>query len=76
MSDPAPDPVRHSRFVTELQVRPDDIDMNRHVHNLVYEYQQNLEYQHNKHIRITTWQKIAFLPSKELDVKILLRSNN
>jgi YbgC/YbaW family acyl-CoA thioester hydrolase len=30
------DPVRHSRFVTELQVRPDDIDMNRHVHNSRY----------------------------------------
>lgn len=54
----------------------ESVQMNRHVHNLIYEYQQNLEYQHNKHIRITTWQKIAFLPSKELDVKILLRSNN
>jgi len=54
----------------------ESVQMNKHVHNLVYEYQQNLEYQHNKHIRITTWQKIAFLPSKELDVKILLRSNN
>jgi len=54
----------------------ESVQMNKHVHNLVYEYQQHLEYQHNKHIRITTWQKIAFLPSKELDVKILLRSNN
>jgi YbgC/YbaW family acyl-CoA thioester hydrolase len=26
----------HSRFETELAVRPDDIDMNRHVHNSRY----------------------------------------
>ncbi|SFD29882.1 hypothetical protein SAMN05518672_1011507 [Chitinophaga sp. CF118] len=54
----------------------ENVQLNKHVLNLIYEYQQHLEYQHNKHIRITTWQKIAFLPSKELDVKILLRSNN
>jgi hypothetical protein len=49
------------------------VQLNKHVRNLVYEYQQHLEYEHYKHIRIVTWQKIAFLPSKELDVKILLR---
>lgn len=27
---------RYSKFETELQVRPDDIDMNRHVHNTRY----------------------------------------
>ncbi len=26
----------HSKFETELQVRPDDIDMNQHVHNTRY----------------------------------------
>src|SRR3989338_4100413 len=26
----------HSKFETELQVRPDDIDMNQHVHNTTY----------------------------------------
>ena len=26
----------HSRFETEMQVRPDDIDMNQHVHNSRY----------------------------------------
>src|SRR5215210_5975768 len=31
-----PIPSHHSRFETELQVRPDDIDMNRHVHNSRY----------------------------------------
>lgn len=56
--------------------RIENVQMNKHVRNLVYEYQQHLEYQHNNHIRITTWQKIAFLPSKELDVKILLRAHN
>jgi hypothetical protein len=50
-----------------------NVQMNKHVRNLVYEYQQNLVYQHNKHIRIVTWQKIAFLPAHELDVKVLLK---
>jgi hypothetical protein len=49
------------------------VQMNKHMRNLVYEYQQNLVYQHNKHIRIVTWQKIAFLPAKELDVKVVLK---
>jgi len=50
-----------------------NVQMNKHVENLVYEYQQNLVYQPNKHIRIVTWQKIAFLPARELDVKVQLR---
>jgi hypothetical protein len=50
-----------------------NVQMNKHVENLVYEYQQNLVYQQNKHIRIVTWQKIAFLPATELDVKVLLK---
>ncbi|HJT72449.1 MAG TPA: hypothetical protein VJ720_00490 [Chitinophaga sp.] len=53
-----------------------NVQMNKHVRNLVYEYQQNLVYQQNKHIRIVTWQKIAFLPAKELDVKVLLKHQN
>lgn len=35
MSDPQPE-LQRSRFETEMQVRPDDIDMNRHVHNSRY----------------------------------------
>jgi acyl-CoA thioester hydrolase/thioesterase-3 len=31
-----PSTPKHSKFETELQVRPDDIDMNRHVHNSRY----------------------------------------
>jgi YbgC/YbaW family acyl-CoA thioester hydrolase len=30
------EPTEHSRFETVLHVRPDDIDMNRHVHNSHY----------------------------------------
>ncbi|KAA2244697.1 hypothetical protein F0L74_01610 [Chitinophaga agrisoli] len=41
-------------------------------HNLVYDYQQHLFYQHLKTIRITTFQKIAFLKPRELDVKVSL----
>lgn len=48
------------------------VQLNRHVRNLVYEYEQNLVYQHNHHIRITTRQRIAFLPEKELDIKIAM----
>ena len=29
-------PLNHSRFETEMDVRPDDIDMNRHVHSSRY----------------------------------------
>jgi YbgC/YbaW family acyl-CoA thioester hydrolase len=32
----APPVTAHSRFESELQVRPDDIDMNQHVHNSRY----------------------------------------
>ena len=35
MSEHPPIPI-YSRFETELQVRPDDIDMNKHVHNSRY----------------------------------------
>jgi hypothetical protein len=48
------------------------VHINKHTRNLVYEYQQNLFYQHLKTIRITTYQKIAFLRPRELDVKVLL----
>ncbi len=37
-SAPAPTPptLLRSKFESEMQVRPDDIDMNRHVHNSRY----------------------------------------
>jgi len=46
------------------------------VRNLVYEYQQKLFYQHLKTIHITTYQKIAFLQPRELDVQVLLAPKN
>lgn len=58
------------------QGRIESVQVNKHVRNLVYEYQQNLLYRHNKQIRITTWQKIAFLSAKELDVKVLLTTQH
>ena len=37
MDDPAPKPILlRSKFESEMPVRPDDIDMNRHVHNSRY----------------------------------------
>lgn len=52
------------------------VNINKRTSNLVYEYQQNLFYQHLKTIRITTWQKIAFLQARELDVKVSLVPKN
>jgi hypothetical protein len=52
------------------------VNINKRTSNLVYEYQQNLFYQHLKTIRITTWQKIAFLQARELDVRVSLVPKN
>lgn len=52
------------------------VNINKRTSNLVYEYQQNLFYQHLKTIRITTWQKIAFLQARELDVRVSLAPKN
>lgn len=52
------------------------VNINKRSSNLVYQYQQNLFYQHLKTIRITTWQKIAFLQPRELDVRVSLAPKN
>ena len=52
------------------------VNINKRTRNLVYEYQQHLSYQHLKSIRITTWQKIAFLQPRELDVRVSLAPKN
>ena len=52
------------------------VNIHKSTRNLVYEYQQNLFYQHLKSIRITTLQKIAFLRPRELDVKVLMAPKN
>ncbi|WP_298736721.1 hypothetical protein [uncultured Chitinophaga sp.] len=52
------------------------VNINKRTSNLVYQYQQNLFYQHLKTIRITTRQKIAFLQARELDVRVSLAPKN
>lgn len=52
------------------------VNINKRTRNLVYEYQQNLSYQHLKTIRIVTYQKIAFLQPRELDVRVSLVPKN
>ncbi|GAA0528944.1 hypothetical protein [Chitinophaga japonensis] len=52
------------------------VHMLNHVRNVVYEYRQKLFYQHLKNIHITTYQKIAFLQPRELDVQVLLAPKN
>jgi hypothetical protein len=52
------------------------VNIHKSTRNLVYEYQQHLFYQHLKTIRITTFQKIAFLKPRELDVKVWLAPKN
>jgi hypothetical protein len=52
------------------------VNINKRTSNLIYQYQQNLFYQHLKTIRITTWQKIAFLQARELDVRVSLVPKN
>lgn len=52
------------------------VNINNHTRNLVYEYRQNLIYQHLKNIHITTYQKIAFLQPRELDIRVLLEPKN
>jgi hypothetical protein len=50
----------------------ESVQISKHVHNLVYELQQNLVYQQHKRIHISSWQKIAFLSPRELDVNVQL----
>jgi hypothetical protein len=40
--------------------------------NLVYEFRQDLFYQQNRQVRMTTYQKIAFLTPKELEVNVTM----
>ncbi|MFY0252787.1 hypothetical protein ACDQ55_02415 [Chitinophaga sp. 30R24] len=44
------------------------INIHSYTSNLIYEFRQDLFYQRNKQVRITTYQKIAFLTPKELEV--------
>ncbi|WP_160712417.1 hypothetical protein [Chitinophaga solisilvae] len=40
--------------------------------NMVYEFRQDLLYQRNQHIRIATYQKIAFLAPKQIEINVAM----
>jgi hypothetical protein len=48
------------------------VNVHSYTRNLVYESRQDLFYQYNKTIRITSFQKIAFLAPEEMEVKVRL----
>ncbi|MET6999602.1 hypothetical protein [Chitinophaga defluvii] len=52
------------------------VNIHSYSRNLIYESRQDLFYQYNKTINITTFQKIAFLAPKEMDVKVRLEPKN
>lgn len=49
-----------------------EVKVNGYVSNMVYDYRQNLVYRRHQAIMISTYQKIAFLPAKELEVNVTL----
>lgn len=48
------------------------VNIHSYTSNLVYEFRQDLFYQQNKQVRMTTYQKIAFLAPKELEVNVTI----
>lgn len=48
------------------------VNIHSYTSNLVYEFRQDLFYQQNKQVRMTTYQKIAFLAPKELEVNVTM----
>ncbi|TWF44983.1 hypothetical protein FHW36_101909 [Chitinophaga polysaccharea] len=48
------------------------ISIHSYTSNLVYEFRQDLFYQQNRQVRMTTYQKIAFLSPKELEVNVTI----
>lgn len=48
------------------------VNIHSYTSNLVYEFRQDLFYQQNKQVRMTTYQKIAFLTPKELEVNVTI----
>ncbi|SKA11597.1 hypothetical protein SAMN04488128_102892 [Chitinophaga eiseniae] len=46
------------------------VNIHSYTVNMVYEFRQDLLYQRNKNIRIATYQKIAFLSPKEIEVNV------
>ncbi|HEY9256808.1 hypothetical protein [Chitinophaga sp.] len=48
------------------------VNIHSYTSNLVYEFRQDLFYQQNRQVRMTTYQKIAFLTPKELEVNVTI----
>ena len=48
------------------------VNIHSYTSNLVYEFRQDLFYQQNKQVRMTTYQKIAFLSPKELEINVTI----
>ncbi|WP_326995903.1 hypothetical protein [Chitinophaga sp. 212800010-3] len=48
------------------------VNIHSYTNNMVYEFRQDLLYQKNKQVRIATYQKIAFLAPKELEVNVTI----
>ncbi|MGO4289381.1 hypothetical protein [Chitinophaga sp. RAB17] len=48
------------------------VNIHSYTSNLVYEFRQDLFYQQNRQVRMTTYQKIAFLAPKELEVNVTI----
>ena len=48
------------------------VNIHAYTTNMVYEFRQDLTYQRNRQISIATYQKIAFLAPKELEVNVTM----
>lgn len=48
------------------------VSVHSYTSNMVYEFRQDLFYQQNRQVRMTTYQKIAFLSPKELEVNVTI----
>ncbi|SEW19107.1 hypothetical protein [Chitinophaga arvensicola] len=48
------------------------VNIHSYTSNMVYEFRQDLHYQQNRQVRMTTYQKIAFLSPKEMEVNVTI----
>lgn len=48
------------------------VSIHSYTSNLVYDFRQDLVYQQNRQVRMTTYQKIAFLTPKELEINVMI----
>lgn len=63
-----------SEIMMELdkQGKIQQVNIHSYTSNLVYEFRQDLFYQQNRQVRMTTYQKIAFLSPKELEINVTI----